>query len=118
MLKNNFKKFPLLIILILGFLTMALPLVNIKAANVQINNPLDADSFTEIFVGVAKWIAGFVGVLAVLMIIIGGFQYMLSGGNEERRRAARQTIQWSLIGLAIVLASASLLNALKAILGA
>ncbi len=117
MFKNNSKKIYLFFILILAFSAISLPLVELKAANIQIENPLNADSFAELFVGIADWIAGIVALLAVLMIVVGGFQYMVSGGNEEKTKQARQTIQWSLVGLVVVLLSWSLLNTLLTILG-
>ena len=117
MSKNTFKIFSLLFILILGLLTISLPLINIEAANNAIENPLGADSFTELFLGIADWVAGIAASVAVLMVVIGGIQYMVSGGNEEKVATARKTIQWSLIGLGIILASWGLLQALLGILG-
>ncbi len=80
-------------------------------------NPLRANTFTELFVGIVNRIVGIVSTLAVLMIIVGGFQYMLSGGSEENIKKARKTIQWSLVGLLIVLSSWSLLKVVLEILG-
>jgi len=119
MSKNIFKNFSLLIILILGFLAVSLPLIEVQAQPppTGIENPLGADTFTELFVGITNWVAGIVASLAALMIVIGGFQYMLSGGNEEKVANARKTIQWAVIGLIIVLASWGLLQALLEILG-
>jgi len=117
MSKNSFRKFSLLLILILGLLTISLPLIIVEAANAQINNPLNAGTFTELFLGIADWIAGIAATVAVLMVVIGGIQYMVSGGSEEKVAAARKTIQWSLIGLMIILASWGLLQALLEILG-
>ncbi len=94
-----------------------LPLISIKAANMVINNPLNANTFTELFLRIADWVAGIASTVAVLMVVIGGIQYMVSGGSEEKVKKARQTIQWSLIGLAIILASWGLLQALFDILG-
>ena len=55
--------------------------------------------------------------IAVLMVVIGGVQYMASGGNEEKIKSAIKTIKYSLIGLAIILGSWALLSALLGILG-
>lgn len=117
MFRNSFKNFSLLLILILGLLTIGLPLINIEAANIAIENPLSANTFTELFLRIADWVAGIAATSAVLMVVIGGYQYMVSGGSEEKTAAARRTIQWALIGLIVILASWGLLQALLGILG-
>ena len=118
MFKNIFRNFSLLLILILGFLAVGLPLINIEAANINnIPNPLNANTFTELFLRIADWVAGVAISVAILMVVIGGIQYMVSGGSEEKTKTARQTIQWSLIGLGVILMSWSLLKALLEILG-
>ncbi|MBI2592189.1 hypothetical protein HYW36_01810 [Candidatus Saccharibacteria bacterium] len=43
-----------------------------------------------------------VGVVAVIMIIVGGFRYITSGGKEEGVKNAKNTILYGLIGLIIV----------------
>lgn len=44
-----------------------------------------------------------VGILTVLFIVIGGFRYMTSAGDEKRAGSGKKTIQWALIGLVLVL---------------
>ncbi len=48
---------------------------------------------------------GFLGVLAIIVILVGGFKWMTSGGNEEKVSGARQMIVAGIIGLAIILAA-------------
>lgn len=43
-----------------------------------------------------------VGVAAVVMIIVGGFRYVSSGGKQESVAAAKNTILYAIIGLVIV----------------
>ena len=43
-----------------------------------------------------------VGIVAVIMIIYGGFKYITSGGNQESVKTAKTTIIYALIGLVIV----------------
>ncbi len=43
-----------------------------------------------------------VGAIAVVMIIIGGFRYVTSGGKEEGVKGAKNSILYALIGLVIV----------------
>ena len=43
-----------------------------------------------------------VGIVAVVMLIIGGFRYITSGGAAEKVTSAKNTIIYALIGLVIV----------------
>jgi cytochrome bd-type quinol oxidase subunit 2 len=43
-----------------------------------------------------------VGVVAVIMIIIGGLRYITSAGSPEQAKGARNTILYAIIGLVIV----------------
>ena len=43
-----------------------------------------------------------VGVIAVIMIIWGGFRYVTSGGDSSKTGTAKNTIVYALIGLVIV----------------
>lgn len=43
-----------------------------------------------------------VGVIAVIMIIVGGLRYITSGGDSGKVSAAKTTIIYALIGLVIV----------------
>lgn len=45
------------------------------------------------------------GVIAVLFIIIGGFQYMTSSGNPEAAKKGRQTLTYAIVGLVIIVLS-------------
>jgi hypothetical protein len=47
-------------------------------------------------------ISVFGGALAVVMIIIGGFRYITSGGSAEGTKGARQTIIYAIVGLVII----------------
>lgn len=48
--------------------------------------------------------------LAVLLIIIAGIQYIISAGDEEKIKKAKKTIVNGLIGVAIILLAAFLVN--------
>jgi cytochrome bd-type quinol oxidase subunit 2 len=43
-----------------------------------------------------------VGVVSVIMIIIGGFRYITSGGDSNNVTSAKNTILYAIIGLIIV----------------
>lgn len=54
-------------------------------------------------VNIVQWALGFLALIAVIMIIIGGFMWMTAGGNEEKVEKAKKMISAAVIGLIIVL---------------
>jgi TRAP-type C4-dicarboxylate transport system permease small subunit len=50
-------------------------------------------------INIISWI---VGIVSVVMIIWGGFQYITSGGNDTKVTSAKNTILYAIIGLVIV----------------
>jgi len=48
---------------------------------------------------------GFLGIIAVVIVLLGGFKYMISGGNEEKTAEAKKLIVSGIIGLAIILSA-------------
>jgi hypothetical protein len=54
---------------------------------------------------IVKVILGIAGTVAVLFIIIGGFQYILSGANEDLAKRGRTTVVNAVIGLIIIILS-------------
>lgn len=48
---------------------------------------------------------GFLGVVAVVIILFGGFKWMTAGGNEEKVSEAKRLIIAGIIGLAIILSA-------------
>lgn len=50
------------------------------------------------------------GVVALIYLIIGGYQYITAGGNAETSQAARTTILNAIIGLLVVFASYAVLT--------
>lgn len=45
------------------------------------------------------------GIIAMLFIIIGGYQYMTSGGDEEAAARGKRNLQNAVIGLVIIILS-------------
>jgi len=54
-------------------------------------------------INILQWVLGILALVAVVMIIIGGFQWMTASGNEERIEKAKKVISAAVIGLIIVL---------------
>jgi len=64
----------------------------------------------EMIVGFIRIALGFLGILAVSIIMLAGFKWMVSGGNEDAAATAKAMMFNGLIGLIIILASLSLAN--------
>ena len=61
-----------------------------------------ASGFSDLLKRIINIISVIVGVIAVIMIIIGGFRYITSGGSSEKVTAAKNTLLYAIIGLVIV----------------
>ncbi len=48
---------------------------------------------------------GFLGIVAVVIVLLGGFKYMISGGEQTKVDEARKLIISGIIGLAIILSA-------------
>lgn len=55
------------------------------------------------------WMVGIGGLVAVILIIVGGFIYMTSAGSPDRVKAAKERISHALLGLLLLLGSYTLL---------
>jgi Na+/phosphate symporter len=62
-------------------------------ATTQINNIVHT---------IVNLLSAIVGIVAVIMIIVGGFRYITSGGNDTSVTSAKNTILYAIIGLVVV----------------
>lgn len=75
------------------------------------------DNFLLVLLAVFDMLLIVGGIVAVVFVIIGGVQYVTSQGEPENTKHARGTIINALIGLAITIVAASLVNYLGTTLG-
>ncbi len=74
-------------------------------------NSNQASNSIEKFVKhVVNILSAVVGIVAVVMIIFGGFRYVTSGGNDSSVTSAKNTILYAIIGLVIVALSQVLVH--------
>ncbi len=59
---------------------------------------------------IVNFALGFLGLIAVIIIIYGGILYVLSGGEDERTQTGKNAIKYAVIGLLIVLGSYAFVN--------
>ncbi|KKS93029.1 MAG: hypothetical protein UV70_C0018G0006 [Parcubacteria group bacterium GW2011_GWA2_43_13] len=55
-------------------------------------------------------VLGFLGLIALILVIWSGVQWMTSGGNEDKTKEAKDRMKAGVIGLMIILGAAVLTN--------
>lgn len=59
----------------------------------------------EIAAQIINILLGFLGIIAVIIVLAGGFKWMTAGGNQDKVDEAKKLMSAGVIGLIIVLAS-------------
>ena len=72
--------------------------------------PQDGASLTEIVQSILNWIFGSIGIVAVVMIIIGGFNFLTSAGDPGKVKKGKDTILYGIIGLVVALLAFAIVN--------
>lgn len=83
-------------------------LEKLKTVGGQAYGAEEPKSIAEIVGGIISAVLGLLGVVAVILMIYGGFLWMTARGKEERVTKAKDTIEAAIIGLIIVLAAYSI----------
>jgi len=55
-------------------------------------------------------VLGIMGAVAVLIIVIAGFRYVVSQGSPQETAAAKNTILYTLVGLVVIIAAFAIVN--------
>jgi hypothetical protein len=124
MLKKTLQSLLLVPVLALG-VSMAAPVLQ-PAANVYAQDDLSlgggADSaqgedqaedlFGEsgIFRTITNVLLFIIGAISVIMLIIGGVRYVVSGGDQSAVTAAKNTILYAVVGIVVAILAYALVN--------
>jgi prepilin signal peptidase PulO-like enzyme (type II secretory pathway) len=77
-------------------------------------NGLASDqTLPELIINIIELLLLFAGSIAVLFIIIGGFQYITSGGNEETAEKGRKTLVNAVIGMVVIILSYTIITVIQ-----
>jgi len=71
-----------------------------------------ATSAREFVLNVTNFALSFLGLLAVVIIIYGGFLYITAGGEEDKSGKGKKAIMYAVIGIIVVLSSYAIVNTL------
>jgi len=72
--------------------------------------PADLFGPTGAFRQITNTILYIVGIIAVIMLIIGGIKYVVSGGDSKKVTDAKNTVLYAIIGLVIAVFAYAIVN--------
>ena len=72
--------------------------------------PSDLFGDNGVFKQVTNTVLYIVGIIAVIMLIIGGIRYVISGGDSKKVTDAKNTVLYAIIGLVICFFSYAIVN--------
>lgn len=75
-----------------------------------IDQATDLFGATGIFTTVSNVMLFIVGAISVIMIVIGGLRYVISGGNTANVTAAKNTILYAIVGLIVSMLAYAVIN--------
>ncbi len=65
---------------------------------------------TGVFAEISSVLLFIVGAIAVIMIVIGGLRYVISGGDASQVQAAKNTILYALVGIIVAILAYAAVN--------
>lgn len=73
-------------------------------------NPGAETDLNGLIATIINMVFGVIGIIAVIMIIIGGVNYTMSQGDSTKVQKAKNTILYGIIGLVVVLLAFAIVN--------
>ncbi len=85
----------------------------------KLPNPLgdDTTSLADLLERIFEYLFKIAVPITAIMVLIGAFQLMFAGGNEEKVKTGKKTILYAVVGFAIVLLADGITAVMKEILG-
>lgn len=74
---------------------------------------IDKDVFWDLIWNLIQMLIQYVPVVAVVALTLSGIMYMLSGGDDEKVKKAKNWITWSLVWVIFSLSAWSIVNILN-----
>lgn len=81
-----------------------------NGTEIRIENPLTAQNFVDFLDNIINFLFWISLVLAPLMIIVGGFYFVISEGDTKKIETGKNIIRYTLIGFLIILLAKGLIK--------
>jgi prepilin signal peptidase PulO-like enzyme (type II secretory pathway) len=69
-----------------------------------------SQSLMDLITNVINILLFFAGAIAILFVIVGGYQYITSGGNEEQSEKGRKNVTNAIIGIVVIILAYAIIN--------
>jgi hypothetical protein len=83
---------------------------NSGSKTVSLTNPIGSSDVPTLIGKIISAVLGVIGSLALLMVIYGGFTWMLAAGSSEKIKKGRDIIVWAILGLVVIFTSYALVR--------
>jgi len=96
-----------------------LPLLSFaQIGQIEVGSPITtAGDFKRLLADVFNWVFGIVLFVSVVMLLVGGFQYVTSGGDDGKIKTAKKTLTYAIIGIAIAILSRAIVFVINSLIG-
>ena len=74
------------------------------------DQPVDLFGDAGVFSKISSVLLFIVGAIAVIMIVIGGLRYVVSGGDASQVQSAKNTILYALVGIIVAILAYAAVN--------
>ncbi len=89
-----------------------------SSSGLTFQNPICYDNINDLLDAILKIVAGLASVVAILMFIWAGFQYVTAQGDTEKVTSAHKTLRNTAIGTAILLSAELIAKIIQNTIGA
>ena len=74
------------------------------------DQPMDLFGATGTFSTITNVLLFIIGAIAVIMVVIGGLRYVISGGDSNQVAAAKNTILYAIVGIVVAILAYAAVN--------
>lgn len=122
-LKTLLTHLPIAALIVFGAVTATLGMSTYQAANAQDlsvgggatsakggDQPDDLFGSTGVFKTITNVMLFLIGAISVIMLIIGGIRYVVSGGEQAAITSAKNTILYAIVGIIVAILAFAIVN--------
>ena len=79
--------------------------------------PAELSALEDVFASILRAVIGLAGAAAIVMLVVGGFQYLQAGQDKEAASRAWHTLTFAVAGLVLTVSSFMILTLFGTFLG-